>query len=348
MVLFLCVRCSRQSHGSDVRVDRAGSSPSLSGALEQGKVAPPSMPLTTVSAFGWPNCLRLANEAIEVLITTDVGPRILGCRRTGGENVLRVYEEQTGRTGEGDYQVRGGHRLWVSPETKLTYTPDNGPVEVEQIGEAAVRVVNPATPEAPVRKELTISLAEADAALELEHRLINESDAAMEIASWGITVMRPGGWEIIPQPPLGSHDTDLLPERVIVPWTYTDFSDPRWSFGSRFWRLRPAAERPATKLGFALAAGWAAYALPDTLFIKTFAYDPQAAYPDRGCNFETFSKGDFIELESLSPLVRLEPGAAVGHRETWHLLGDTPPSPEVDDAALAGWLEPLLAPLGLR
>jgi hypothetical protein len=305
------------------------------------------MEISEVPAFGWNRCLRLASAGAEVLVSIEVGPRILSYRRPDGENVLRAYPEQMGTSGEDEYMVRGGHRIWVSPETEITYAPDNSAVTVEQGSQGAVRLVNKASTRGPVRKELTLSLAEGGG-LTLDHRLVNESGAEMEIASWGLTVMREGGYELIPQPPLGSHETDLLPNRVIVPWTYTDFSDDRWQFGRHLWRLIPKPGRPPTKLGFALLPGWAGYVLPGTLFVKRFDYEPGAVYPDRGCNFETFSKDDFIELESLSPLRRLAPGEAVSHRETWHLFGsDTTPPAGIDDAALEQWLRPLLSPLGV-
>src|SRR5690349_19742985 len=103
------------------------------------------MQISIHSAFGWPNCLRLSNSAIELVVTTDVGPRILDCHVPARENVLRVYAEQTGHQHEPDYQVRGGHRIWVSPETKLTYTPDNSSITVEQPHPGTVRLINPAT-----------------------------------------------------------------------------------------------------------------------------------------------------------------------------------------------------------
>jgi hypothetical protein len=67
-----------------------------------------------------------------------------------------------------------------------------------------------------------------------------------------------------------------------------------------------------------------------------------------GCNFETFSKGDFIELESLSPVQRLGPGESVGHAETWYLFADTVPAPGIDEAALEEGLRPVLSSIGLR
>jgi hypothetical protein len=43
-------------------------------------------------------------------------------------------------------------------------------------------------------------------------------------------------------------------------------------------------------------------------------------YPDYGCTFETFTNQEMIEIESLSPLVRLKPGATLHHVESWRFF----------------------------
>jgi hypothetical protein len=43
-----------------------------------------------------------------------------------------------------------------------------------------------------------------------------------------------------------------------------------------------------------------------------------------GCCFETFTNPDMLEVETLGPLVSLEPGAAVEHVEEWSLFKDVP------------------------
>ena len=63
-----------------------------------------------------------------------------------------------------------------------------------------------------------------------------------------------------------------------------------------------------------------AYLNAGTLFVKRFEYQPGKDYPDRGCNFETFTNEEILEAESLGPLARLEPGQAVEHVERWELF----------------------------
>jgi hypothetical protein len=110
---------------------------------------------------------------------------------------------------------------------------------------------------------------------------------------------------------------------------------------------QPKKGRPATKLGLSHQSRWVGYIVGERLFIKTFMYEDGAVYPDLGCNYETFTKDDFIELESLSPLRELAPGQSVSHTETWHLFGGISAPDPLDESALAEWLAPFLTKTGL-
>jgi hypothetical protein len=220
-------------------------------------------------------------------------------------------------------------------------------VNFESPGSNTAVFVNLASAPAQIRKELVVSLATEDSAVTLQHRLTNEGRNPVTIASWALTIMAPGGSAVIPQPPLGKHGKEFLPNRVMVPWTYTDLSDSRWKFGQRFFLLTPKDGAPPTKLGLAHRPGWVGWIRQDTLFLKVFAFEEGAPYPDFGCNFETFSQNDFLELESLSPLKTLQPGESVGHTETWRLFtGLSAPDPR-DEIALERWLAPFLSRAGI-
>lgn len=305
------------------------------------------MNIETVDFRGWPHSLRLANAAAELIVTADVGPRIMSYRVPGCGNVLKVDESEAGGVGEPDFRGRGGHRLWTAPEDERTYVADNSPVRHETLGPGSIRLTNPAAAPWLVEKELTVTLAPEGSSVAVQHRITNLGEQPTEVASWALSVMRAGGLEIMPQPPLGVHPRDLLPNRLIVPWSYTDFTDPRWRLGRDFITLRQQPGAKPAKIGLLHREKWIAYALPDAVFIKTFAYEEGAIYPDFGCNFETFTNADMLEIESLSPLRTLAPGESVGHAEQWHLFPAPSLPPSLEDAALAEWLAPFLRSAGL-
>lgn len=85
----------------------------------------------------------------------------------------------------------------------------------------------------------------------------------------------------------------------------------------------PARPSPQ-KIGASAPDGWSAYARDGHLFVKTAQYIPGATYPDFDSSFETFADGQMLELESLGPLTRVEPGGVVEHTERWFLWRDVP------------------------
>jgi hypothetical protein len=279
------------------------------------------MTVQKVAYKGWKNCCRISNGKIELIVTTDVGPRVIRFGFVGGQNLFKEYDAQLGKRGGTKWRIYGGHRLWHAPEAEpRTYFPDNFPVTVEKRGNI-VRFIQPVETTTGIVKEIDIRLA-GNHRVELIHRLRNSGQWPVELAPWALSVMAPGGTAIVPLPKRGSHPEDLLPGNMLTVWLYTDMSDPRWTWGRKYILLRQDSA-PPQKLGAFLPDGWAAYALRGELFVKKFSGAP-GNYADFGCNFETFTNNEMLELESLGAFTKIEPGQVVEHKETWQLFVDVP------------------------
>ena len=281
---------------------------------------------------GWQNCYRLSNGLVDLVVMTDVGPRIIRFGFVGEENEFKEYEDMVGETGGAEWRIYGGHRLWHAPEARpRSYYPDNLPVELEEHTGFA-RLIQPTETTTGIQKEIDIRLSASEAHVELTHRLRNTNLWAVELAPWALSVMAPVGKAIVPRPPRASHEESLPPTNVIALWAYTDMADRRWVWGSRYVTLEQdgRADTPQ-KAGFTASDGWAAYARQGHLFVKKFSYLEGERYPDFGCSVEVFTNADMLELETLGPLARLQPGDAVEHVEHWFLLRDVPvPSGDAD------------------
>jgi hypothetical protein len=293
-----------------------------------------------VAYQGWSNCYRLSNELVEVTLTTDVGPRLM---RFGfiGENELAEFPGDLGKTGGNEFRLYGGHRLWHAPESReRTYCPDNFPLTLEQEAES-VRVIQPTETTTGIQKELEISLSPDEAHLRILHRLRNHNLWTVELSVWALTAMAPGGTAIIPLPPRGKHPEDLLPSSTLTVWPYTDLSDPRLTWGRKYVLLHQDPNRPSPlKIGASVPDGWAAYARNERLFVKTFQHISGATYPDFGCSLEAFADGEMLELETLGPMTRVEPGGMAEHTESWFLWRGVP-TPRGDDD-IEGYVLPKL------
>ena len=82
--------------------------------------------LETVEFEGWPDCLRLSNGDAEVIITTQIGPRILRYGLPGGPNAFHVIPATRGQSGGATWRPYGGHRLWVAPASGLYWMDRSG------------------------------------------------------------------------------------------------------------------------------------------------------------------------------------------------------------------------------
>jgi len=275
--------------------------------------------IETVEYGGWPNCIKLSNAEIELIATTDVGPRIIRLGYVGGQNLFHNYPATLGRIGDPDFNNNGGHRLWAAPEVfPRTYTPDNGPVDHEWDGKTLTLRVSDKP--GGLDKEIRITLDPKSPRVEIAHRITNRNPWAIDLAVWALSVMAQGGTAIYPHEVYIAHPDVLLPARPLVLWHFTDMTDPRWTWGRKYIQLRQNPKATTKqKLGMLNTKGWAAYLLNGEAFIKRYPYLPGATYADMGCNTETYTDPDMLEVETLGPLTKIEPGAYAEHAESWQL-----------------------------
>jgi len=271
-----------------------------------------------VNFVGWPNCIRLFNREIELIITTDVGPRIIRCSFINKQNLFFVSEPERGKTGGSEWYIYGGHRLWHAPEVKpRTYFPDNSPVTFKWNGKT-LKLEQPMESTTGIIKEMEITLDPERNHIKVLHRLINKNLWTVETSPWAITAHAPGGRAILPQEPYINPEEDLLPARPVVLWNYTLMNDPRWIWGNKYIQLKHDPEIVSEqKIGILNKQGWSAYLHKETLMIKIFEFNSEASYPDFGCNNEVYVNGHLLEIETLGPVTKLTPGNSVEHTEQW-------------------------------
>ena len=269
---------------------------------------------------GWNNCYKVANGDVELIVTGDVGPRIIRFGFIGGQNLFKEYPEQLGKSGEEKFQLRGGDRVWKAPEDPVaTWAPDNVPVEIRVTPNGLVARA-PIEPLTGLQKEIEIALASSGTEVTVSHRITNHSLFPLEFAPWVLTMMAQGGVAITGFPPRGRHPINLEATNPLVMWAYTDLGDKRWGFTRKYLTLRQDPHNAeAQKIGLFNPHTWAGYLLNRELFLKQYTPEPGGAYPDFGCSFETFTNAEFLEIETLGPMTKLAPDQSVTHIERWSL-----------------------------
>ena len=141
--------------------------------------------LKPVSYGGWPKCYCLSNGETELIVTTDVGPRVMRYGFVGGQNLFVEIPDQLGKTGEAWWAMRGGHRLWAAPEIKPdTYALDNSAVQATLHG-GAITLLQPVEVETGLQKEISLEYEESGA-VKVTHRLSNRGKHTKRLAAWAL------------------------------------------------------------------------------------------------------------------------------------------------------------------
>lgn len=279
------------------------------------------MKVRRVEFIGWKDCIELKNGDFRVIVTTQVGPRIIGGFVGQSEtNLFRVDPELAGKTGSAKWVNYGGHRLWHSPETReRTYEPDNSPIQVVTEDDGSVSFIMVESEKTGIRKTINIAPWEKFG-FRIDHILSNDGVWPIEAAPWGISVMAPGGVAVIPQ---NVDETEgLLPTKFYSVWPYTKMNDPRIEWGENFVLVhqKDGKNVKPMKIGLHSLDGWVAYINNGIAFVKAVPEVEPDGYPDNNCSIEVYTCREMLEAETLGPLELLEPGDEVVHTELWQAV----------------------------
>lgn len=288
------------------------------------------MKIEKVSYAGWKNCIQVENSTIQVIATTDVGPRVVSCGFKGKENLFYNNPAEMGTSGAKEYVGYGGHRLWAAPElAERTYYPDNFPLEVKTF-DNVVLLTSAVETTTGLQKSMEIRMDEKQPKVVVRNMIKNSGLWTVKFAPWALSVMAAGGVAVLPVKPRDFTPGLLLPSHDIAIWPYTRMTDPRFTWGDDYILLRQQSDAVPTKVAVMNEIGWAACVFPHATFIKFFTRESGGEYVDFGTNLQSWTNKDCLELETLGAFKMVEPGETVTHEETWY-FAENIPTPKNDE-----------------
>ncbi len=270
------------------------------------------MEITRVEFSGNSDCYECRLGDAALILTAAFGPRILSLSAGSGRNFLFV--DETRRMGSGAWLLYGGHRLWIAPETRSTYAPDNEACRVEE----GAGIVTATAMDETLGLEKSITVSARGKNFVVTHTVINRSDTLVVGAIWALTCVTPRATAFFPWGTGG--DWDL---RKVVYWKRwmnhaTDVGGSQYVPTDDLFLVRP--DGTEGKVGTSGAEGFIG-AVGDTgdafTFVKRFTRTASASYPDEDCAVQCYTCAQFVELETLSPLGTFLPGVPVVHEEEW-------------------------------
>lgn len=237
-----------------------------------------------------------------------------------GINLFAETPDFSFTTNYGKYFLRGGHRLWVSPETwDVTYAEENRIIQIDRKSDGLILKQSGTSPQY-LHKEIRLNMDPNQPRIHLVQTIRNDSVKPIDCSAWGLTMLAPGGTAIIPITPASNIQEGLLPDRNLVLWPYTKLNDPRLDLRDNVLMLHTNDMEVAIKIGIRNPQGWMAYLYHEIAFVKRTYFNPSAIYPDFGCNAEIYTNGKFVELEALSGLENLAPGESLDLEEEWEVF----------------------------
>lgn len=261
---------------------------------------------------------EMISRGTRLVVVHGVGPRIAWFGRT--ENLL--YWDSKGEHRRGDWRLYGGHRLWLTrpgaDEAEDTYAPDNASCRVTGRHDT-LRVTAPARKD---KIQTSLTIRALDEGFRITHRLRNAGDMLWSGGAWALTCTAPvrgtryripldGGdprWDVIsmaiPRRWGGGH-TSLL-------------RDSQFAFSDDALEVRALGREAKRMLG--TPRGTLEMIDRRGHFVKT-AKRIAGVYPlDANVAIYLAPRAFMVELETMSPIVTLVPGATLAHDETWVLI----------------------------
>ncbi len=298
------------------------------GSARADRESPGSHPGTPVALrrtrFQGEPAIELTTDELRLVAITRRGPRIAHLSRLHGEN---LFYWVPGKHRRGDWDMLGGHRLWTTrpgaDECEETYRPDNRPCAVV-LQDNGFSLSAPVDPVTRLRREIAVRAVASDR-LEIEHLLENTGDMLWSGGLWGVTCTVPAEYTCYIVPLTSGVAWDSATLTLFNGWGDgrggQGYEDRQFSFTADSLVLRP--KRRENKRAIGARPGVIAMYDParGILFAKRSSFDPAANYP-RGANLALYTGGAggcYTELETMSPLVTLEPGQMLRHTESWVL-----------------------------
>lgn len=245
--------------------------------------------------------LCCATDQWELIVGISAGPRILSFSQPGSSNLL--YEDETG-FGVGDWKLYGGHRFTIAPETTETYLPDNSACTWTRKNDSLLVEAERRTD--GLQLSFEISVAMDGKSVQVLHHLKNRGDAPWQGALWAITCF-----------PRNARLLARCEAAVLTYWPGGD--ETVWKRENGVLTVMDSLNR--AKLGWhSEFPSLTAIQEAGTVQITHPHSSVAARCLDNGSNTELFVCADFMELETLSEKIIVEPGYSASHLQEWRLL----------------------------
>ncbi len=269
----------------------------------------------TVEFRGWKGCAKLTNDVVELIVVPQIG-RIMHFGFKGKQNVLWVNESLFGAAPQKGYLNWGGDKVWWAPQADWQWPPDaglDGSAFEMELTKTSVRLKSPLGKRHPVRLVREITLAPFGPEARMTNALENRG-AAKYLSVWQVTQIDDPSEVVMP-----IQSTGKMPSGFNV--QIGDKLDSQFHIRKPDALVLKRSPDKAFKFG-AKGSGELIAKIGNTGFTSKSETVRKSAYPDGDSAQEVFTSPNpakYVELEHLSPLIKMEPRQVAIQKVTWRL-----------------------------
>ncbi|MFQ5904071.1 MAG: hypothetical protein ACE5JO_10300 [Candidatus Binatia bacterium] len=304
-----------------------------------------------IDLWGWTG-IELAGERVSLVITPEIGGRIISLALDGEETLFSLPElrgkrfpiqdarDVRARKKELGWLHYGGYKTWLAPQARWTeglpfLDLNSGSYEYEIAESHAnpiVRLSSPVCRETGIQFTRTLSLDDTGRVV-VEQGMTNTSSKEVEWGLWDVTQLCGPGQAVLPT----NRDSRF---RGGVKAYSTEGHSPdvmdRYVTRKQNLALVSCREIEPFKYGTDSTEGWILGLLDkggdrSLAYLKSFKPEPGGIYPHEAV-VEVYDSGTlpYFELEVHSPLKRLDPDTTYCYTETW-ILNWLPKKPSAEE-----------------
>ena len=267
--------------------------------------------------------VEIKTKKTKLVVVTEFGPRVAFLGKPGGKN---IFLWQPGKYGRGDWDLRGGHRVWATrpgaDENEGTYATDNEPCDVK-IRKNAVTIIGAESQVDRTRRGMTIKVVD-DTTLQIDNFLTNTGDMLWSGGVWALTCTLPTRNAQYAVPVGDDSNWDAFNMVFYRAWGghgKGGFNDRQIEVRKDLILIKPAGVENKRMV----QSHKGIIAMRDNVNKLTFAkkvkYEAAGSYPlNTNIAFYIGPKNFMVEMETMGPEETLKPGATLHHVETWKLV----------------------------
>jgi hypothetical protein len=242
----------------------------------------------------------LKYDHISIEIDPDLGGRVISAKLDDQELLLQERKEL----------LNWGSTFWLAPQ-KLWNWPPPAAIHLgsytAKIHGDSLKLTSEIDEQFACRVSKTFLFNEDRNCLEIEYRIINEADTALEVGPWEITVVPAKGAKVFfarGEEPIGANSNLVFEDKEGIAWF--DYDD--------------AALMDAQKIYNNATQGWLAHINGDMLFVKSFDIIPANSLAPGQGNVEVYvsKKFEYIELENHGKYLRIPAGDSLTYKVKWY------------------------------